>query len=318
MAFSSALHHHKVASSSFFLVSLSWIYINGHFHQPFTTMELYKMQTFPQLHHHGFIYLWAFSLVFHHHKAVFVNFSLVSPLWIYIHRHFHQPFTITESYLWVFPQSHHCEFVFCMSVFLRFSPPQSGICGFFLSFTTMDLYPCAFLLAFHHHKVVCLWGSPQFHYREFMEICFSSPQSCIFGPAFPQLYHHGFIPIRHFLSFSPTWFSICGFFFLDFTHHGVLHQVFTTIDFLSMGFFGPSPQAFSLVFHHHIFHICWSSLIFISHYAWIVPIYLDMNHVISWILRSWTTLVSALRHNFLFNLSHIFFFDSKSYFSFWP
>lgn len=217
MAFSSALHRHKVASSSFFLVSLSWIYINGHFHQPFTTMELYKMQTFPQLHHHGFIYLWAFSLVFHHHKAVFVNFSLVSPLWIYIHRHFHQPFTITESYLWVFPQFHHCEFEFCMSVFLRFSPPQSGICGFFLSFTTMDLYPCAFLLAFHHHKVVCLWDSPQFHYREFMEISFSSPQSCIFGlflsyttmdvylqGIFFLFHQHGFIFVVFFFSILPT------------------------------------------------------------------------------------------------------------------
>lgn len=278
------------------------------------------MQTFPQLHHHGFIYLWAFSLVFHHHKAVFVNFSLVSPLWIYIHRHFHQPFTITESYLWVFPQSHHCEFVFCMSVFLRFSPPQSGICGFFLSFTTMDLYPCAFLLAFHHHKVVCLWGSPQFHYREFMEICFSSPQSCIFGPAFPQLYHHGFIPIGHFLSFSPTWFSICGFFFFS-----ILPTMVFFIRSSPLQIFYPwaslvHPRRHSHQFStiYHIFHICWSSLIFISHYAWIVPMYLDMNHVISWILRSWTTLVSALRHNFLFNLSHIFFFDSKSYFSFWP
>lgn len=240
MAFSSALHHHKVVSSSFFLVSLSWIYINGHFHQPFTTMELYKMQTFPQFHHHGFIYLWAFSLVFHHHKAVFVNFSLVSPLWIYIHRHFHQPFTITESYLWVFPQFHHCEFVFCMSVFLRFSPPQSGICGFFLSFTTMDLYPCAFILAFHHHKVVCLWGSPQFHYREFMEISFSSPQSGIFGL---------------FLSYTTMDLYLQGIFFL-FHQHG-----FTFVVFFSSIL---PPWCSSLVLHHYRF--------FIHGLLWSIPV----------------------------------------------
>lgn len=99
------------------------------------------------------------------------------------------------------------------------------------------------------------------------------------------------------------------------------------------------PWCSSLVLHHYRFFVhrlLWSIPVgilisfppsYISHKLVFPNLYLTLCMDWAYVfghepchqldsLRSWTILVSALRHNFLFNLSHIFFFDSKSYFPF--